>query len=760
MRPWPSTSVASAVIAYDCMYPATTGGGERQYRDFAETLQRQGVAVTYLTADHGARAFAAMPFPATAVTGRLRLYRRDGVRSTSAAVRFAWGLYRHLRKVDVDMAWISGLPVLNVFAARAALRGRRTRLVVDYLEVWGRKQWIAYSGLLTGTLAWVAQRLALRMTPVATCHSALSANRATAEGARGPVIQSVGLVDGSAEPKALGEPSHEPYVLFAGRHIADKQAHLLPEAVRLLRLRYPSMRLIMTGSGPATGEIMAAIDDAEASSWTSMVGFVDEAELDQLMAGATVLAHPSRREGYGLVVVESAAFGTPVVLVNHPDNAAVELIEEGVNGHLANASSAEALAAAIEKVVEDGSALRTSTYAWAQRARTERSTEATALAVLNYLSAPTVMIDLTFLHARSGGMATYVRELEPHLERELAGVNVTTLVTRRGAGELTGQWRVHSRTVSAPGGTRLGWLWAEVFLVPRWARRLHSDLVWCPANLGPLGSSPRRVTTVHDAIYHTTRRRGPRRLVAWITAKLIARAARESELVITVSESSAKEISAHMDVFPDRLRVIPNGASPVLEAKDGPVSELAQRLRAGRPLMLSIGNRLPHKNFSGLLRALAAMEKAHRPFLVVTGSSSHDPLEPLVRELDLTEDVLLASWVPDTELEALFAAADVYACPSLSEGFGIPVVDAMARDCVVAAHDCAVLREVGGEAAVYGDATDPVAFAAALTEAFDSEKRAVRIHLGRARADTFTWAESARRTAAVLASAVSLGTSR
>ncbi|MGF5622415.1 glycosyltransferase, partial [Klebsiella pneumoniae] len=118
--------------------------------------------------------------------------------------------------------------------------------------------------------------------------------------------------------------------------------------------------------------------------------------------------------------------------------------------------------------------------------------------------------------------------------------------------------------------------------------------------------------------------------------------------------------------------------------------------------------------------------------------------------LGLERDVVLPGWVSDDQLEALFQIADLYVCPSLVEGFGLPVVDALRRSVPVLANDVPVLREVGGDAARYADATDATAFGAAIAAALSSPPDAATRAQARDWASGFTWDEAAEATAAEL----------
>lgn len=377
---------STIAIAYDCLYPYTTGGGERQYRAFATRFHARGQTVDYLTSVQWPAETppAQDDFGVVAVTGALRLYDSAGTRRTPAALRYAWGLFRSLlrRRRKYRAVIVSGLPVLNVFAARAALIGSGTRIVVDYLEVWGRRQWVEYAGSLTGTLAWLLQRIAIAITPIATCHSELSARRLRDEGFARRILVSPGLIQGDSAARAQLDATTPPFVLYAGRHIPDKRVEIIPAAVARARATIPDLHLVVLGDGPTSDRVEAAIRSVDGESWTSRPGFVSEDRLDELMGTAAVLVNPSRREGYGLVVVEAAAHGTPVVLVADEGNAATELIDQGRNGFVAATPTASDVAAAIIAAVLGGPELRETTRSWYEDAVTTRTVERTADAIL------------------------------------------------------------------------------------------------------------------------------------------------------------------------------------------------------------------------------------------------------------------------------------------------------------------------------------------------------------------------------------------
>jgi glycosyltransferase involved in cell wall biosynthesis len=231
--------------------------------------------------------------------------------------------------------------------------------VVDWHEVWSRSYWLEYLGTIGGRVGLLVQRRCARVPQYAFCFSRLHAARLREEGLRGNATVLEGEYEGSLRPP---EPiQSEALVVFAGRHIPEKRAPAVPPAIALAAQRIPGLRGIIFGDGPDYTQVQCALRDAP---MVSAPGFVDGEEVATALRTALCLILPSRREGYGLIVVESCAVGTPAIVVRAPDNAAVELVDDGVNGVIAESAAPSDLASAIVQVHKLGFALRASTAAW------------------------------------------------------------------------------------------------------------------------------------------------------------------------------------------------------------------------------------------------------------------------------------------------------------------------------------------------------------------------------------------------------------
>jgi glycosyltransferase involved in cell wall biosynthesis len=369
-------------LVYDCLFPHTVGGAERWYRGLAERLAADGHEVTYLTlrqwergADpgvHGVRVVAVAP--------RMALYGANGSRRVLPPLIFGLGVLGHLllRGSRYDAVHTASFPYFSVLAAAFTRPVHRFRLVVDWHEVWTRDYWREYLGRLGGWVGWTVQGLCLRVRQRAFCFSQLNLERLRREGLRAEPERLPGLYAG---PRDAGDPAAaEPVVLFAGRHIPEKRVPALVPALALARKQAPELRGEFFGDGPERSAVLREIAKHGLEGVVSAPGFVEAAELERIMRGALCLALPSRREGYGLVVVEAAAAGTPSIVARAPESAATELIEEGENGFVAESVEPDALAEAILRVRDEGQALRERTAAWfrrnADRLSLERSLDA------------------------------------------------------------------------------------------------------------------------------------------------------------------------------------------------------------------------------------------------------------------------------------------------------------------------------------------------------------------------------------------------
>jgi len=375
-------------VVYDCLYPHTIGGGERWFRNLAEHLADAGHEVTYLTLrqwERGERVELDTRVRVVTAGPRMALYTASGRRRILPPLVFGlgvlWHLFRHGRHYEVVHA--CAFPYFSLLAAGLVRPLRGYALEVDWFEVWSDRYWHDYLGGLGGRIGGLVQRLCARVPQRAYCFSELHAGRLREEGLNGDVTVLRGLHSERALAPAP-EPSTPtaPTVLFAGRLIAEKQAPLGVEALALAAARIEGLRGEFLGDGPEREALRQAIARHGLQDRVSAPGFADAQRVDEAMSRAICMLLPSRREGYGMVVVEAAARGTPSVVVAGEDNAATELIEEGVNGTVSPDPEPAAIADAIVRVHEQGAALRERTAGWYARNAERLSVESSLRTVL------------------------------------------------------------------------------------------------------------------------------------------------------------------------------------------------------------------------------------------------------------------------------------------------------------------------------------------------------------------------------------------
>jgi glycosyltransferase involved in cell wall biosynthesis len=364
-----------------------------------------------------------------------------------------------------------------------------------------------------------------------------------------------------------------------------------------------------------------------------------------------------------------------------------------------------------------------------------------------------VGLNLVFLvPGEQGGMEVYARELLSALAAERPDLRLTAFVNReaRAAG---GEWDELADVVEVPvfARSRVQWVRGEQVLLPGLARRAGVDVLHSMASTAPARGAFKRVVTIHDLLYRVVpdAHFGIRGLGMRV---LVPLAARTSDRVIAISRSTAADVQRYLKVPADRLDVIASGVGVTPAGAPEPAAALRERHGLGaRRVVLSVSAKRPHKNLERLLQALAAIAPERRPLLVVPGYPT--PYEATLREraeqLGVTADLRLLDWVSGPELEGLYALADAFVFPSLYEGFGLPVLEAMRRGVPVACSDRSSLPEVAGDAALLFDPEDVGSITRAIERILGDPAEADRLRAaGRLQAARFTWAATARATAA------------
>jgi glycosyltransferase involved in cell wall biosynthesis len=305
----------------------------------------------------------------------------------------------------------------------------------------------------------------------------------------------------------------------------------------------------------------------------------------------------------------------------------------------------------------------------------------------------------------------------------------------------------------APSSTVWRTAW-EYGLLPRTARRDHCDLFHGLGNISPAVRHCPFVLTIHDVIYRSFPQSLPVGYRLFLRT-FHARAAQKALRVIVPSEATAQDVINHLGVDRGRIRLVPYGPGQDFRqiTDDRLIQEVLARHGVRRPYVISVARGYAHKNVDGLLRAFALLRRSGRNVqLVLVGEryrTGHD-LDRLTDELGLQSAVVFTGFTSAEELSALYTGADVFAFPSLAEGFGLPILEAMACGTPVVASSASAVPEAVGSAGLLADARVPEQFADAIARVLDdADFRAELRARGLKRVSTFSWEKCAEGILAV-----------
>lgn len=346
-----------------------------------------------------------------------------------------------------------------------------------------------------------------------------------------------------------------------------------------------------------------------------------------------------------------------------------------------------------------------------------------------------------------GGIGTYVRGLIPALREADPTLDITLFHARHDRADPIPELDGVPRVELARGIRSLYPSWNLVGR-PALPGSLSSAAVLhapSPVAIPPAGPGQRLVVTVHDLAFRLYPSLFP---PAWRTLYRtgLRRAVRRADAIVAISRHTARDLARHAGVEPARIHVIPLAASLPESARDP--GEVLDRLKVPRPYLLFVGTLEPRKNLVRLVRAYRRVAVRLPHALVLAGPAGWRT-QRLHRELSLRGPgrVMLTGRVAAADLDALYRGADAFCYPSLYEGFGLPVLEAMSRGVPTVVADSSSLPEVAGDAALRANPRSVRALAGAIERVLTDPAEASRLAgAGRERASLFSWDQTARMT--------------
>ncbi|MCL4504766.1 MAG: glycosyltransferase family 4 protein [Chloroflexi bacterium] len=362
-----------------------------------------------------------------------------------------------------------------------------------------------------------------------------------------------------------------------------------------------------------------------------------------------------------------------------------------------------------------------------------------------------VCFDITPALGQGAGIARYARELAIALRNLQDGPSLTLFHNRQRKARIPQQLHSLPR-VAIPLGNR-AWrlfLMAGLALPPAWNATINAcDVFHGTDALIPWRTIP-SVMTIHDLSTH----RYPQhhtRLHRQYARMTLPRMAKQAMLLIADSTATKRDIVDQLGVPDQKVRVIPLGVD---HQRFRPIDAVLARRQASQflpfdaPYILSVGTLEPRKNLAVLLHAFALLQSSDLHLVLAGGTGWGDnPFAGALQQAGVLDRVHITGYVPDDLLPSLYAAAECFVYPSLYEGFGLPVLEAMACGAPVITSNTSSLPEVAGDAAILVDPTDSAQLAMKLRELTgDANMRSRLSKLGPAQAAGFTWERTARET--------------
>jgi glycosyltransferase involved in cell wall biosynthesis/radical SAM superfamily enzyme YgiQ (UPF0313 family) len=362
-----------------------------------------------------------------------------------------------------------------------------------------------------------------------------------------------------------------------------------------------------------------------------------------------------------------------------------------------------------------------------------------------------IAFDGTALRPRRTGIGYYTEHLLHHLAREASDDELIVLSNRpiETTAPLPPRVRVAAPSWHAP---RLVWMQG---LAPTALRQVEADVAHFTNGMIPLASPVPTVVTIHDMSLRMYPRFHPPRRVL-LNGPLVDLAARRADAVITVSESAKRDIVRLYNLPPDRVHVVYEAAAPGFRPVRDPavLERVRRRYGLDERIILYVGTIEPRKNLPKLIDAFAARRR--------TGDLSHQlvcvgpygwlsrGLEERITRSNVAHAINFTGYVPFDDLAAIYSLAEIFVYPSMYEGFGLPVIEAMACGTPVVTGGAAALLEIGGNAIVHVDEVEADALGEALVAlARDRERRIELSAAGLARAAEFSWERAARESLAI-----------
>lgn len=319
-------------FVYDAIFPYVKGGAQKRFYEIGRRLAKEGYEVHLygMKAWKGPDVIEQEGMKLHGIMKEEPLYTPSGRRSIGEALRFGIACIKLIRE-PFDRVDCCGFPYFSLFPLRIITWMRRKPLYCSWHEVWGKDYWKDYLGK-AGILGYMTEKLSAKLPDVIISVSENTTRGLNKElGRKKRIITLPNGIDLKKIEKC--HPAEEESdLLFVGRLLAYKKVDILLEAAAIVSKNYPNISIVIIGEGPEKNKLEALAKSLQLEKNVRFFGFTEEENIFSRMKSSKVLVLPSNREGFGIVALEANACNLPVLTVDHPQNAAQDLIIESANG--------------------------------------------------------------------------------------------------------------------------------------------------------------------------------------------------------------------------------------------------------------------------------------------------------------------------------------------------------------------------------------------------------------------------------------------
>lgn len=316
----------NVLIVCEAVFPENKGGLERWLSTLSEALNKKNFNITYFNRQNinvnrkGVQYIS--PFKST------WSYKSGGRRSIFQALTFALGTYKHLQNSNYHVIYCSSVPVFSILLIAFYNIWKKKVFIVEWFEVWPLKYWISYLGYTRGFIGWLIQLLAQQLGDARITYNKSAFDYLYKKNFLGNVSNIVkfrGLYTELYTYKMKKLNTMRQDVIFLGRFTSEKQPILAIKIFSKLVKTDWDGHFWMIGTGPLKLEMEVLVKKLNLERNITILNNATDHIVEKKMLSSFALLHPSKREGYGLAIVEAACRGVPAIMINYPENSATEL---------------------------------------------------------------------------------------------------------------------------------------------------------------------------------------------------------------------------------------------------------------------------------------------------------------------------------------------------------------------------------------------------------------------------------------------------